>query len=556
VLIDGVPVNQPGGTFNFANLTTDNIERIDVLRGPAGVLYGSDAMTGVVQLFTRRGAGRPRLSASGLGGTFGSSQFEAVVAGGSQRLGYSASLGRVGSAGVYDVNNAFRNTIASGRLDARVGATTRIAGTARYADARHEFPTDFTGAPVDSNQYNTESNLTLGLDVAQPLGRTVEARLLLASNDGRFGFEDRSDSPADTTGFGFDGSQQGEAARRSIDARAVVRAIEHVTLTAGAAYEREAERLDSRFTSNFGDGGFTDRTSYDEARGTLAGYVQGVAELPAAVSLTAGVRLDDNDAFGRFAPWRLGAAWRVASATRVRGSVGTAYKAPKFRELFIAVPFEVGNPDLRPERSTTWEAGVEQGFAGGHADVGVTWFSSRFRDLIQYSLVDFEDASVPTYYNLGAADARGLEVEASVRPLAGLTVDAQYTWLHTEVTDAGASLSPVFEAGAPLLRRPAHSGWLRVAGRPVARVGLGANLNVVGERDDVDFGAAPAARVVLPGYVLLEATADIALLARGQGRPGIDLVLRVENLLDADYLATVGFPGRGRTILAGARVGY
>lgn len=556
VLVDGVPLNQPGGLFNFANLTTDNIERIEVLRGPAGVLYGSDAMTGVVQLFTRRGAGRPHVTASALGGTFGTSQLDATLAGGSEALGYSASIGRVGSNGVYDFNNDYRNTVASGRLDLRPADGTHLAATGRYADGRYEFPTDFAGVPVDSNQVNTDANLTFGLDASQRVSRTVEARLLLASNDGRFGFEDRPDGSSDSTGFGFAGRQQGRSARRSVDARAVVRALPGLALTAGAVYERESEELESSFTSDFGDGPFTDATRYDESRGTLAGYVQGIAELPAGLSASVGLRLDDNSAFGSFTTWRAGAAWSVARSTRLRGSAGTAFKAPKFRELFIEVPFEVGNPDLRPERSTTWEVGVEQGVAGERVRLGLTWFSSRFRDLIQYSLVDFEDPAVPTYYNLGAADARGIEAEVSARLPAGIMVAAQYTWLDTEVTDAGASLSPVFETGAALLRRPTHSGRLRVTGRPTARLGLGANVNVVGERDDVDFGTSPAERVALPAYVLVEATADLVVVPRGAGRPGVDVLVRVENLLDAGYLATVGFPGRGRTFLAGARLGY
>ena len=260
VLVDGVPLNQPGGSFNFGNLTTDNVERIEVLRGPAGVLYGSDAMTGVVQLFTRRGVGRPSVSASALGGTFGTSQLDATLAGGSEALGYSASIGRVGSDGVYDFNNDYRNTVASGRLDLRPADGTRVAATGRYADARYEFPTDFTGVPVDSNQVNTDANLTFGLDASQRVSRAVEARVLLASNDGRFGFEDGPDGPADSTGFGFAGRQDGRSARRSIDARAVVRALPGLALTAGGVYEREAEELESSFTSDFGDGPFTDAT--------------------------------------------------------------------------------------------------------------------------------------------------------------------------------------------------------------------------------------------------------------------------------------------------------
>jgi len=556
VLVDGIPMNQPGGLFNFANLTTDNIERIEVLRGPASVLYGSDAMTGVVQLFTQRGSGRPKLALNALGGTYGSSQFGLDVSGGTKTLGYSGSLGSVASNGIYDFNNDYRNYVGSGRFDITPSAATRIGITGRYADGRYEFPTDFAGVPVDSNQFNTERTLTLGVDVAQRFSPTVEGRLLLADNEAKTGLEDLADNAADTAGFGYAGSQESRIARRSADARVVVRPTGVLTFTGGAAYEYERERLESSSTSNFGDGAFTDQNSFDENRGTAALYAQGVANLANGVTANAGVRYDDNSAFGGFTTWRLGAAWRLASGTRVRGSVGTAYKAPKFRELFIAVPFEVGNADLQPEKSTTWELGLEQALIDERLRVGVAYFSSRFRDLIQYNLVDFENTSVPTYYNLGAADAHGIEADATYHLLDALTVSGQYTWLSTEVVDAGASLSPVFEQGAELLRRPEHSGRLRVAGRPFARLGLGANANFVGSRADVNFNLETPARVSLSSYTLFELTADATLLQATPDRPGLTALLRIENLFDAQYESAVGFPGRGRTILAGGRLSY
>jgi vitamin B12 transporter len=556
VLVDGIPMNQPGGLFNFANLTTDNVERIEVLRGPASVLYGSDAMTGVVQLFTQRGVGRPRLALNALGGSYGSSQFDFSVSGGSDALGYSGSLGRVASGGVYDFNNDYHNTVGSGRIDITPAASTRLGVTARYADGRYEFPTDFTGVPVDSNQFNTERTLTLGVDVRQRIASTVEARLLLANNDVDAGSEDAPDSAADSTGFGYASTQDSRIARRSADARIVVRPSTPVTVTGGLAYEYEREDLESSATSNFGGGAFTEESSFGENRGTVGAYAQGLLTLARGLTANAGVRFDDNSAFGGFTTWRAGAAWLFSEGTRVRASVGTAYKAPKFRELFIAVPFEVGNPELQPEHSTTWELGVEQALVSDRLRLGLTYFSSRFRDLIQYSLVDFEDPTVPTYYNLGAADSDGLEAEASFQVFDALTVSGQYTWLATEVTDAGASLSPVFEQGQPLLRRPEHSGRVRVAGRPFQRLGLGVNVNYVGTREDVDFGADATTRVTLDDYTLVEFTADAAVLQPSPGRLGLTALLRVENLFDAEYLAVVGFPGRGRTILAGARLSY
>jgi vitamin B12 transporter len=115
VLVDGVAVNQPGGFYDFASLTTDNVERIEVLRGPGSVLYGSDAIAGVIQIVTRQGDDGLRLGATGEAGSFGSARWEASVLGGADALGWSASVSRITSEGTYEFNNDYRNTVASGR---------------------------------------------------------------------------------------------------------------------------------------------------------------------------------------------------------------------------------------------------------------------------------------------------------------------------------------------------------------------------------------------------------------------------------------------------------
>ncbi len=553
VLLDGVPLNQPGGSFDFANLTTDNIQRVEVVRGPASVLYGADAMTGVVQLFTRRGQGRPTGYLRGLGGSQGSAQLDAGGSGGSEKLSWSAEAGRVSSTGTYDFNNGYHNTVGSGRLGWRPVVGTSLGLTARYEDGKYEFPTDFAGVPVDSNQFNTNRMLTLGLDGAQRLGEGVDLRVIGTWNTIKAGFQNEPDSPGDTSGFGYASTSNSDLARRGVDARLVVRPWEPVILTGGAAYEYESEDNESVAWSNFGTGGFPDSSAFDASRNTATGYLQAQAQLLSGVALSAGVRFDDNSAFGNFTTWRAGAAWDLASGLRLHGSVGTAYKAPKFRELFIDVPFEVGNPDLKPEESTTWEAGLEQRFTGA-GSIGATYFDSRFTNLIQYD--GSAPAGAPSYYNLAAAAARGVEVEGRLEAVRGLLVSAQYTYLFTDVTDAGASTSVSFEEGQPLLRRPANSGRVRLAVDPIRQLRLGTNVNFIGPRDDVDFNAFPAVRVQLPGYVLVEFSAEAEVIRSAAGRSVLTLLGRVENAFDADYQVVVGFPGRGRTILAGARVGF
>ena len=127
VLVDGVPVNQPGGSFDFSSLTTDNVERIEVLRGPGSVLYGSDAIAGIVQIVTREGRGPIEASGTAEGGTFGTAEWQVAALGGQERLGWSASVSRLTTDGIYDFNNSYRNTVGSARVRVSPGERTNLA---------------------------------------------------------------------------------------------------------------------------------------------------------------------------------------------------------------------------------------------------------------------------------------------------------------------------------------------------------------------------------------------------------------------------------------------
>jgi len=144
VLLDGVPLNQAGGAIDLAHLTTDNIDRIEIVRGPVSVLYGTDAVTGVVQIFTRTGQGPARLGADLRGGTYGSTQGAVDITGGTQTIGYSARVSRFSSDGLYPYNNQYRNSVVSAGLRVAPDSRTDASLTYRYGDDIFHFPTDGT----------------------------------------------------------------------------------------------------------------------------------------------------------------------------------------------------------------------------------------------------------------------------------------------------------------------------------------------------------------------------------------------------------------------------
>lgn len=552
VLVDGVPLNAPGGALNLADLSLDDIDRIEVVRGPASVLYGADAMSGVVQLFTRRGGGRPGGEVAVRGGSLGNREGSARVAAGAGPWRVSAAGSRFGSDGLYAFNNAYRSTVGSLRADVRDGRGGVVALTARFGDVRAGFPTNGSGVPVDRNQFTTEESLLLGVEARRPLGRSAIATLQGFARRVDAGANNRPDSPADTSGFGFDADRDARTWRRGAEARVDWAAAPTVRLSLGTGIEREEESQRSRTVSNFGFGIFAERDTFVADRTTQHLLAQLLAEPTRAVSIQAGVRLDDNSAFGRFTTARLGVTIHPRDDARLWISAGTAFKAPTFSELFAASAFEVGTTALVPEQSRNLEVGAERSVADGRLVLGATAFRQRFRDLIQYvSAAPGE----PTYANLQGADVRGLEATATVRPIGGVAVRVHWSWLDTEVTDTGATSSVVFTQGAALLRRPGSGGGL-TASAPLAGGTVALALTRVGAREDADFRDFPAARVTLPSYTLVDASLDLPVVGRDGDGVGIDLTLRAENLFDRAYDQVVGFPGRGRTVMGGGRVRF
>ncbi len=535
VLVDGVPLNQPGGFYDFASLTTDNVERIEILRGPGSVLYGSDAIAGVVQIVTRQGAGGVRAGAAGEGGSFGSARWEASVLGGSNALGWSASLSRLTSDGTYEFNNDYRNTVASGRFHARAGDRTTLSLTGRYHDAKYHFPTDFTGVPVDRNQFTTDETAAFALDVGHRFSEIVEGQVLLGRSDIETRFENPADPPP---GPDFASSSRTSTDRTSADARVQLTLPKGIRGLAGASLEAQRQEVIG---------------SFSEARNNLGFYAQATVLPVSRLQLTAGGRLDENEKFGSFWTYRAAALAFASPATRVRGSVGTGFKEPSFFDNFDS-PFSVGNPDLRPERTFSVEGGVEQDFARGAVGVAVTVFAQRFRDLIQFTFAPPEPGG-PNFFNVAAANANGVETALHVRPGGPVNGSISYTYLASKVTDAGfdAGDAATFVEGERLLRRPQDALTFRLESAFAGRVRLGALLSWVGPRDDIRFGQFPEPnqRVELPSYTTLDLSGTFTVLHRRQGTPSLDLTARVENLFDESYEQALAFPARGRGVFVG-----
>lgn len=548
VMIDGVQVNQPGGSFDFSGLTTENVERIEIVRGPSSALHGSDALAGVIHIITRSGQGAPQATASAQAGSFGRVDGTVEVSGASDRARYGITLARYTTDGVLDFNNAHDNTALNGRVEVSLDDATEVRVSARATDRTFNFPTDGSGNLVDRNQGTFNTEALVGVEFDRRVGSSLDLRALVTVFDAENGTDDAPDGPADTLGFyGF--QSLNTLTRTNADIRANWAAATRTTVTLGAEFEEQRVRSFNESLSQFGPS--TGRS--ENRRRNRAGYAHVVTGV-GSFGANAGVRVEDNEQFGGFTTWQLGATWQPTGSTRVRAAAGRGIKEPTFFEAF-ATGFVTGNAELEPERSSSWEVGVEQSLLDERIRLQATWFDQSLDDLIQYTAAPPSPGD-PNYFNIAEAASRGLELGANVTVARGLTLTGQYTLLDTEVIDSGfdEGAGANFVEGEALLRRPENQ--FRVAADWRGRGPLSANLSLlqVGERGDRDFSAFPAAPVELPSYTLVDASVEARLVEAGPGRPGFALILRGENLLDEDYQEVFGFRAPGRGIYVGGRV--
>lgn len=544
VLVDGVPLNEPGGVLDLGRITLDDIERIEVVRGPASVLYGSEAVSGVIQLFTRRGGAATKTRAEIGGGNIGTQR---LSLGGDRTIaGLRATLqgDHHGSTGILPFNNAYRNTgVVSGLT--YTGARSDLRLTGRYNRSLYQYPTGSSGAIEDRNAERVDHRLLVGLDGGRRWSERFETRLQLSSAEGHPRTNDGADDAADTLGF-FGYFSRGTVIRRLADLRGIYRLTPNHTVTLGGEFARETERSRSLSLSEYGDS----PGEFRAARENRALFAQGLGE-EGRFAYSLGARLDDNSAFGAFTTMRVGSAWRLTERIRLRSSVGSAFKAPSFFENF-AEGFTAGNPALRPERTESAEVGVEWGGATGFF-ARATGFTQRFRDLIQYTSRPPQPGA-PNYFNIAAANAGGVELEGALPEVARTRVSAAYTWTDTRVTDAGFDVGTGanFVTGGRLIRRPEHLATLTLSHRLGAQGTLSAVATHTGTREDRDFSGWPASAVELPAFTTIDLSADLPLpaLAGSISR----LQVRIDNATDVRYTQIQGFASPGRIWYLGLKL--
>ena len=544
VLLDGIPLNDPinpSRSYDLAHLSLNLVERVEILRGPQSPLYGSDAMGGVINVITKKERGRPRFSLSGSSGAYGTAGADFGLSGSAGRTDFSLGLSAWRTAGVsaasirYPGNaekDGYRNLTMTGRLGYRLRADLDLEVMVRSVAARSEI--DLFGGPYGDDPNSVQdydSTLARALLRGLFLGQRWEQTLSVSWTGSNRGLENPPDD------LHPESSESGTYAGGLVQVAWQNNFYLSPSQTLAAGLELGRERASSRYVSAY-PGGTYESAFPRQTAWTGGFYLQDQWKVRGAFFLTAGVRLDRHSRTGTALTYRLAPAFVFGkTGTKLRATLGTAFKSPSLYQLF-APPTAwgpIGNPALRPERVTGWDAGLDQDLLGGRVRLGLTYFSSAFRDLIDFDYL-------LGYVNIGRASTRGLEAAFESRPLGpdrSLTFRASYTRLSARDEHSGAAL----------LRRPRDKFAADCGARLAGRLDVLLSVLAVGARPDRDYSAYPYPVVTLPAYALVNAVLSTPV------SPALDVFLRLDNIFGARYEMVWGYGTYGFGVSAGFRLG-
>jgi len=541
VIVDGVTVNEPGGTFDFGTLSMAQGDRMEFVRGAQSTLYGSDAMTSVVQVWTRAGSTRvPELRFGADGGNFGTASGHASFAGANGRFDYNVFGDQFNTNGS-GVNDAYSDSLEGANAGVRLGDSVSLRTRFRHSNSHTGVPGEwnFNGTPLqppDPSEWSQLNSLlgSVELAVAAPNGwqhRFTGFDYLYRYNELNVNGDPARvfDSPShevdriNRAGFEYQGDYS-------------ERVWAHTTF----GYRVENEN------GFVGDVNFPPQTHGQRLNNDV--YLEQQLTL-GRLSVIAGGRLIHDSAFGSTAVPRVALTWQalrggeILSGTRLRFTYATGFKEPRLEETFAGPPFTQPNLSLKPERSRSFEAGFQQDFFHNKYELSGTYFNNLFHDQINYVTVDPVNF-IGEYVNVNQAFAHGAEfvLRAKLRPR--LLLNTAYTYTSSQYLDNPAPFDPTYNPGQPLLRRPKHSATalLSYMGN---RWGTNLSGGFVGRRSDSDFlgfGIDHAA-----GYVRGDAGGWYAV------RPRVTAYVNIENALDRRYNEVVGYPALPINFRAGLR---
>ncbi len=560
VLLDGIPLNEPGGTFDFGGVTTENLERVEIVRGAQSALFGSDAMSGVVQMFTSRApAGAPRADVMVEGGSFGTGRVTASAAGRAGEVDYSVGAARY-STNNEGENNEFDNTTLSGTagLSLPRSATLRFTGRAELGRVGTPGQTAFGRPDLDAffqrrngvggvtfNQQLTSSfaqRATYALSVSHQTSTNLEVDPpYIPSFDG-------SSAPFEFFDFTFDSHNE---LRRHFASYQADWRLPGTSGATGHSPRDDRARLGWRARAAQRPAGGDVRTRVAEQR-RMDG--SGPGALGACVRHRGVPRRAQRQLRDRGRAARLGRLCGAPVLRRRRRYQGRGLCRSRHQGTDAGAVIQHSPRSSSETRSSNPSAHGPSTSASSsvcwndRARVELTWFANRYRDIISTRTITFQPF-VSQYFNIGLTRARGAELSGELAPVSGVQIRGGYTLLASKILESTSEFSEVLAQGQPLFRRPRHSGYVGLAW---TRSRLSADLTgvFVGRRTDSDFSA-------------LEPATDLERRVRDVGRSRayritgpLSITAAFDNLTGADYMEPLGYPALGRAVRVGAKVGF
>lgn len=537
ILMDGVELNDPispARSFDLAHVTLESVERIEVLRGPQSTLYGSDALSGVINIITRKGQDETKLSLSSSGGSYGTFTSNAGVSGGNGKTHYSLGASYLRSDGFsaagssYEGNeekDGYQNLTLSGRLGYRINDSLELDFILRRTETRSEL--DNFGGAYGDDPNSTQKNHSLflkGQVRALLLKNRWEQKLSFSFVD----YDRRHENPVDEA-HPLD-SEEGffKSSLVSLDWQNNI--FLHQTHTLSFGIDHQQEQGESEYHSEGIWGPYASLFPVRQARITGL-YFQDQIRFASRFFATAGLRIDSHTQFGTSTTFRFAPAFFIKKTqTKLKATIGTGFKSPSLYQLYApeSLMGPIGNENLNPEKSKGWDMGIEQYFLAGKILAGATYFQNDYQDLIQFDIVQ-------GYTNVGKAESKGMEF--FVRSCLGENFSFAASYTRTEAKD--------LDTDTLLLRRPRDKFSASLDYHFLEKAHISLSLIHTGKRDDQDFSTWPAARVTLPGFTLLNTVVSYELLQN------VQIFCRMDNLLNEKYEMIKGYGAPGRAASLG-----